>query len=695
MISLISWHRLAQLGPFRWGALRPWRAGRVALGIAIPLAAGWLTGHIEYGAFMALGALPAGFASLQGETRSRVVAIAGATTGMAISTFVGATVAAGAPWLLPLIVAIWAYLTGLSVCLGPVVSVAVLQWPVALLIAIGLPLGPEEAALRAALVMAGGLLQGILVALSWVLRRGARERIALAASYRAMAGYASSRASGAPAAPPPDQFPAGSALDDPNPLLRGREQRLFVDLLEQAERVRASLAALAAYTGDADAADTRAFLSETSLALALVADALAAPPAGREALVDQLGNRVSRLTIGERVSWSWSGEALLSELRIIVGMLRTLESPRHGTTGRAPALPAVPKELGSLAGAATQLRANVTMKSEAGRHALRLAIVAALAELLVQATGLYQGRWVVLTIFIVLKPDYNSTLNRGVHRALGTILGALLAALIAQLVHPHEGWLVIASAIAAGSAFALFEVNYFLFAVPLTGFIVLLLALIGMPAMASAEARAIDTFIGAAFALAAYIGWPTWLGATAEQQFAALIVAHRDYAKALLREFADSGSVGPARLRALQTDARRARSNAEAAAARLADEPPHPPLTPELAQLLITAAARLAHAELALHALVLSQGGDRVGGDVARAVGDFSVALATTMTATADALRSLRPPLPVPLLRPIHRYLVLATDLRTSPIIDIADRLGDATNTLHDTLRERLPTRMG
>ena len=45
------------------------------------------------------------------------------------------------------------------------------------------------------------------------------------------------------------------------------------------------------------------------------------------------------------------------------------------------------------------------MASETGRHALRLAAVAAIGEVLVQATGLKEGAWVPLTIFIVLKPD--------------------------------------------------------------------------------------------------------------------------------------------------------------------------------------------------------------------------------------------------------------------------------------------------
>ena len=109
---------------------------------------------------------------------------------MAVSTFVGGTVAAAAPWLLVPVVIVWGYVTGLAVCLGPLASVAVAQWPVALLIAVGLPLRPGDAALRAGFVLAGGLFQGILAMIAWTVRRGDPERAALAASYRSLAAYA-------------------------------------------------------------------------------------------------------------------------------------------------------------------------------------------------------------------------------------------------------------------------------------------------------------------------------------------------------------------------------------------------------------------------------------------------------------------------------------------------------------------------
>jgi len=689
LTTIISWRRLARLGPFRWSGLLPSRAGRVALGVALPLVVGWFTGHVEYGAYMALGALPAGFASFQGHTRSRIAAVALATIGMALSTFVGATTAAGAPWLLPAIVAIWAYVTGLSVCLGPAASVAVLQWSVALLIAVGLPFGAAQAAVRSAFVLAGGLLQAALVAVSWAFRTGATERTALAQSYRALSAYASHLATGTSMAPPPAAFPAGMALADANPLLREPERLLFLDLLEEAERVRTSLAALA--THEVHASDVRSLMSEGAIVLELAAEAITARSVRRLALVSELSARVARLTIDADARWRWSGESVVGELRAIVRILQGLGLPRHHSGGSEAAVAALPRAPGAFAAAVAQLRANVTTTSEAGRHALRLAIAAALAEVLVQATGLYEGRWVTLTILIVLKPDYSSTFYRGIHRALGTALGAVLAALVAQLAHSHHGWLIAAAPVAVAAAYALFNVSYLLYSVPLTAFILLLLALLGMPAGAGAEARVIDTFTGAAIALAAYIVWPTWLGASAQHDFAALMEAHREYATALLREVGQAGSVGASRLRALQAAARRARSDAEAAAARLADEPAHPPLTPEFAGLLVATVVRLAHAELALHALVDSPAQDSGRLNGTAHVDRVSLAVATAMTSIVTALRNLKAPPSTPSLRPLYAELIAAPEVHATALADITDRLVDATDALLDLVRERLP----
>lgn len=321
MKPLSSWRLFTQLGPFRWSALAPWRAGRVALGVALPILVAWYSGHVDIGVYMALGALPAGFVSFQGQARSRIAGIALASIGMALSNFVGATMAADAPHLLLLIVALWAYLTGLSVCLGPIPSIATLQWSLAVMIGVGLPHGHREAAGHAALVCAGGFLQAAIVAASWVNRTGAKERNALAASYRELMAYALELAKGSSAAPPPAAFPAQSALADPNPLLAQHERLLYLDLLEQAERIRATLAALASTSATGDRDEFDAMLSEAGGVLESIADALSTTSAQRLALARGIEARLERLHVRPDAPWHWSAETLLGQLRAVAHMI--------------------------------------------------------------------------------------------------------------------------------------------------------------------------------------------------------------------------------------------------------------------------------------------------------------------------------------------------------------------------------------
>jgi uncharacterized membrane protein YccC len=655
------WRELVRVGPLRWGDVAPWRAARVALGVIVPLAIGSASGHLDYGAFAALGAQSAGLVSFHGEARRRLTAVAVASVGMAVSTFVGATTSTAAPWLLVPYVIILGYICGLTVCLGPRRSVAALQWAIALLVAVGLPLGPGAAGVRAGLVLAGGLFQGVLVAGSWVLRRGEAERETLASSYRALASYASGVAAGSSEPPPPIAFAAAAALEDPNPLVPASIQRVFLDLLEEAERIRASLAAMAAHTADAsrgEAEQLRSLTADAAAALGLIAVALGARRGKRAERMSDLSGSAPMPFVALDASWRWAAEALFGQLHAVVGLVGRLDAVATQAAPTAAARSAQPQSPGATAAVAT-LRANVNASSEAGRHALRLAVAAGLAELLAQATGLIDGRWVVLTVFIVLKPDYNSTLGRSVQRAAGTMLGAGLGAAAAQLGHLGHGELIAVASGVVAAAYAVFDVSFLFYSVFLTTFVVLLLDMLGVPAVPAAGARAVDTAIGAALALAVYFAWPTWEAVSARENFARLVELHGEYATALLRHLAHPGRSDAAQLRAIQVAARRARSDAEVSAARLSDEPSLAPLTPDLARALITAVRQLAHAELALHALALSQeplgrgSHDVLTGEDANGLDALGAALATTTSALAVSLRTLQPPASAPAARPV------------------------------------------
>src|SRR6202012_5860192 len=103
-------------------------------------------------------------------------------------------------------------------------------------------------------------------------------------------------------------------------------------------------------------------------------------------------------------------------------------------------------------------------------------------------------------------------------------------------------------------------------------------------------------------ALIGYLVWPSWEGESAQQKLARLFESQAAFAALLLRSFARPGPPDNAAIQAAAGAPRRARTNAEASADRLADEPPQPPLTARLAYGLTGIGRRLAHASLTLHA---------------------------------------------------------------------------------------------
>ena len=609
-----KWPALSYLARYEWltaarpGGLRPaapavGRALGLAGGVLLPLLLGVVLGHTADGVFAALGALLAGLASLQGVTRTRMSAVAVAGIGTAVSTFVGGTVAYAQPWALVPVIMLWGYVAGLTVCLGQRRSAVAALWPVALLIAVGTPLDPAHAATRASLVLAGTAIQGIVVALSWAARRGDHERTALEASFRHLADYAWQVADGRLQAPAPVAFPAAAQLADPNPLLARSTRRTYTQLLEHAEQLRAALAAVAVHGADDPTA--RRLAANAARVLDASADTLTTHPRHHHPAAASNFPKPTPVLPAPDSNWRWAAEALLTQLNAVTQLLTHLEpeSTPNGTPESAKIAASTSTDE-SFPAVRRALRANLTPVSETGRHALRLALTAGVAETLVRVTGLYEGRWVVLTVFLVLKPDYTSTISRGIRRALGTAAGAAIGAAIAILLHATPIGIALAGGLAVAAAYAVFEVDYLVYSFFLTVFIVLLLHLVGLSAETTATARLADTAIGAALALIAYALWPTWHGRTASRVFDRLVEAHTTYATALLRELDAPGENSPSRLRALQSAARRSRTDAEAAAERLAAEPPHPPFTAEAARALVASATRLAHAELSLHTLV-------------------------------------------------------------------------------------------
>jgi uncharacterized membrane protein YccC len=143
--------------------------------------------------------------------------------------------------------------------------------------------------------------------------------------------------------------------------------------------------------------------------------------------------------------------------------------------------------------------------------AVRLALCMSIAELTRQFLPTERPYWVLLTVAIVLKPDFGSVFGRAVQRGAGTVLGVLLGSAL-LMVFPRSPWLLVAMAAFAAVLPWASAANFGLFSVFQTPVILLMLDLGLPPAPGLVGERLTDTLLGCAIVLVfGYLLWPqTW-----------------------------------------------------------------------------------------------------------------------------------------------------------------------------------------
>ncbi len=161
---------------------------------------------------------------------------------------------------------------------------------------------------------------------------------------------------------------------------------------------------------------------------------------------------------------------------------------------------------------------------------LRLMICTGVAAILSEVLPLQRSYWLVLTVGIILKPDYGSVFARALQRGVGTVIGAVLGAVILIEV-PYGPWLllpfgVLAALLPYGKAR-----SFGLQAIFLTPLVVLLIDLLDVAGWHLAEARLVDTVLAALVVLViGYAPWPTAWQAHLPGQFAEALRAVSAYA---------------------------------------------------------------------------------------------------------------------------------------------------------------------
>jgi uncharacterized membrane protein YccC len=586
------------------------------------LAAGTLAGDTVAAVTMGAGAMLVGIAWRAGGGMPPLATMATDTAVMGLSTFAGA--ASGAVgWLHLVLLAAWAAAAGLLVVLGRRSAIVGTQAIIAIVVFGRFSQPIPAAAGLAGLVLAGGAVQVLFCALFGAPPALRVQRSAVAEAYRRLGALALD--------PDARTVMASAALDEAedklsSPTLLGDAAMMTLSaLVQEGRRMRLEFAALSLllsqYAREHDPGETALrhaidqVRERTAEALRCIAAAIEgdAPPdrlqlplqalsAAGDLLAD--ASRAENRDVGtgpgadtgariaDRIEHHVS--ALAGQVRAAAGLAAGLREQR-GRIAVRPSLGAT-NPLKQLQADLAQIRANASLHSPAGRHALRLAVVVPGTELLAQHLPLARGYWIVVAAATVLRPDFGSTLTRGAERLAGTLVGVVLAGIVAVAVHP-TGWATVALVGAlAWVAYSIFPASFAAGIVFLNAMIVFLLEAVAPSTLATATARGVDTIVGGAIALIAYALWPTWSSLSARQALVDLVTADRAYLRVVLGSLVDGIAVPEEELRRLARQARLAWTNAEATIERSLTDPAARRIDLEQAQNVMTGFRRLIQA---------------------------------------------------------------------------------------------------
>lgn len=220
------------------------------------------------------------------------------------------------------------------------------------------------------------------------------------------------------------------------------------------------------------------------------------------------------------------------------------------------------------------LQANFTFESSWFRHALRLAIAGTVGLVITELFKLEQGFWLLLTVVLVLQPDFGKTFQRFLLRMAGTILGATVAPILLLVIN-SQAWLEAISILSISVALTLLRFHYGIAVFFISIFAIILASLNqGGENWEVALMRILCTAIGSLLAfLSAFVLFRHREDLQLFAHLARAIDCSRSYFLAVMRVYLGVNPVSESFLTQLRQENRLAYFNAQASLQRLIAEP--------------------------------------------------------------------------------------------------------------------------
>ena len=218
------------------------------------------------------------------------------------------------------------------------------------------------------------------------------------------------------------------------------------------------------------------------------------------------------------------------------------------------------------------LHENLSLKSPIYRHALRISVTMLIGFLLGEYLGVLNSYWILLTIVVIMRPNYGLTKQRSINRFIGTLLGAIIAAIIIYFTHNIFIYAFVAI-FALTFGFSLVQQNYRWAAAFITLHVIFVFTIIERNALEVIQFRILDTTIGALIAMVTnYLLLPNWEYRNIHSQILEVIHKNKNYL-ATVKNMYQNELIAPSAYKVPRKEAFLAISNMNASFERMTQDP--------------------------------------------------------------------------------------------------------------------------
>jgi uncharacterized membrane protein YccC len=580
---------------------------RAAVGMSLPIAVGFAAGAPALGTVVALGCWFTLLADIGGAYGQKARSMWTGNLAVSTAILVGGSVARvpGVTWLVTFA---WVLAGGLGSLFGPTAAQISLLSSVMLLISSGVT-GPVNAWFQAGLCLAGGAWATLLSLGVWSIHPNRPVREAVSKLYVTLSTLLQDGVAAVQPADSETPWRTQSLSDFTQQLETARQVWAAVrtkrnglseserQLLIAQENAQQSVRSVVAYIETlgvvaGDLPDLRDALLQLTMAFAATARELAASilkrqrpavPIEMEAALANLNDvfnerRTAKVVEPDEYRALASFGKFMRHASVLAGQFRRLAEvlgqPERIRLDAATIIPGASVPLTARPNIRQVLQANLTLRSVAFRHALRVTFLTVATQVAGSLLAWERAYWIPITVLIILKADYGGTISRAIQRVIGTTLGGLIAALLAVGVQRFEfqGFLI---AVLAFAAFTVRPLNYAVFTIALTPLFMVMVNLLDEGNWRVSLLRIGYTVLGGIICLVGgYILSPDWERTRLPGQIAKTIRANLTYFQQVMGLYITRSGTS-AEIDRVHRAAELEDANASAAAQRLLAEPRH------------------------------------------------------------------------------------------------------------------------